>query len=43
MTVQSDSGASMPHYAIAELKALLSDRAKLDLSPIELAEALWLA
>jgi hypothetical protein len=30
-------------YPIANLKALLSDRAKLDLSPIELAEILWLA
>ena len=38
MTVPSDSD-----YPIAQLKALLSDRAKLDLSPIELAEILWLA
>ena len=38
MTVPSDSD-----YPIAQLKALLSDRAKLNLSPIELAEILWLA
>jgi formylglycine-generating enzyme required for sulfatase activity len=38
MTVPSDSS-----YPIAQLKALLCDRAKLDLSPIELAEILWLA
>ena len=38
MTVPSDSD-----HPIAQLKALLSDRAKLDLSPIELAEILWLA
>ena len=38
MTVPSDSD-----YPIAQLKALLSNRAKLDLSPIELAEILWLA
>lgn len=30
-------------YPIAHLKALLSDRAGLELSPIELAEILWLA
>ena len=32
-----------PPYPIADLRALLSERVKLDLSPIELAEILWLA
>ncbi|GAB4325515.1 MAG: hypothetical protein OHK0047_10430 [Leptolyngbyaceae cyanobacterium] len=34
---------SEPSYPIADLKALLSQRVGLDLSPIELAEILWLA
>ncbi len=38
MTLPSDSS-----YPIADFRQLLSDRADLDLSPIELAEILWLA